>query len=154
VPFANVGDVDGGLVAYGEFVVAAGSTSVAFEAVDAALHGVALLVDVGVEGRPPFNPFLRRLSAWSTLIAMAALMPRRLTMPVLAIGAEYSTGEGVGAAMKLAANDVQSLAIPGIGLWVAEEAPEELLTALTAFLAPYRDAEAAAHKTHEMSAHT
>jgi hypothetical protein len=69
--------VDGGLVAHGEFVVAAGYASVAFKAVDVAPHGVALLVDVGVEGRPTFDPFLRRLSAWSTLIAMAALMPRR-----------------------------------------------------------------------------
>jgi pimeloyl-ACP methyl ester carboxylesterase len=40
--------------------------------------------------------------------------------------------------MKLAADDVQSLVIPGAGHWVAEEAPEELLAALTAFLAPYR----------------
>jgi pimeloyl-ACP methyl ester carboxylesterase len=70
---------------------------------------------------------------------------RRLTMPVLAIGGEYSTGEGVGAAMKLAADDVQSMVIPGVGHWVAEEAPEELLAALTEFLAPYRDGPAAAH---------
>jgi pimeloyl-ACP methyl ester carboxylesterase len=63
---------------------------------------------------------------------------RRLTMPVLAIGGEYSGGEGVGAAMKLAADDVQTLVIPGSGHWVAEQAPEEMLAALTAFLAPYR----------------
>jgi hypothetical protein len=31
------------------------------------------------------------------------------------------------------------------GHWVAEEAPEEMLAALTAFLAPYRDGQAAAH---------
>ena len=79
---------------------------------------------------------------------------RRLTMPVLAIGAEYSTGEGVGAAMKLAADDVQSMVISGVGHWLAEEAPEELLAALMEFLAPYRDGEAAAHETHERSAHT
>jgi len=30
---------------------------------------------------------------------------------------------------------VQSLVIPGSGHWVAEEAPEETLAALTAFLA-------------------
>jgi pimeloyl-ACP methyl ester carboxylesterase len=77
---------------------------------------------------------------------------RRLRMPVLAIGAEYSAGEGVGAAMKLAADDVQSMVIPGVGHWVAEEAPEELLAALTEFLAPYRDGGAAAHETHERSA--
>ena len=39
---------------------------------------------------------------------------------------------------KPAADDVQSVVIPGAGHWVAEEAPEELLAALTAFLAPYR----------------
>jgi hypothetical protein len=46
--------------------------------------------------------------------------------------------------MKLVADDVPSLVIPGCGHWVAEEAPDELLAALTAFLAPYRDAAAAA----------
>jgi pimeloyl-ACP methyl ester carboxylesterase len=79
---------------------------------------------------------------------------RRLRMPVLAIGAEYSTGEGVGIAMKLAADDVQTVVIPGVGHWVAEEAPEKLLAALTEFLAPYRDAGASAHETHERSAPT
>jgi hypothetical protein len=38
---------------------------------------------------------------------------------------------------------VQSLVIPGAH-WVAEQAPEELLAALTAFLAPYRAAAAVA----------
>jgi pimeloyl-ACP methyl ester carboxylesterase len=70
---------------------------------------------------------------------------RRLTLPVLAIGGGESAGEGVGNAMKLAADDVQNMVIPGCGHWVAEQAPEELLAALTAFLAPYRDTAAAAH---------
>jgi pimeloyl-ACP methyl ester carboxylesterase len=65
---------------------------------------------------------------------------QRLTLPVLAIGAEHGTGEGPADAMKLAADDVQGLVIPGAGHWVAEEAPEEMLAALTAFLAPYRAA--------------
>jgi hypothetical protein len=39
--------------------------------------------------------------------------------------------------MKLAADDVETLAIPACAHWVAEEAPEETLAALTAFLAPY-----------------
>jgi pimeloyl-ACP methyl ester carboxylesterase len=60
---------------------------------------------------------------------------RRLTLPVLAIGGQYSSGEGVAGTMKLAADDVEGLVIPGSGHWVAEEAPEELLAALTAFLA-------------------
>jgi pimeloyl-ACP methyl ester carboxylesterase len=69
---------------------------------------------------------------------------RRLTLPVLAIGGAESTGETVGNTMKLAADDVQTLVIPGCAHWVAEQAPEQLLTALTAFLAPYRDRAAAA----------
>ena len=59
---------------------------------------------------------------------------RRLTLPVLAIGGAESSGEGVGNTMKLAADDVQTLVIPGCGHWVAEQAPEQLLAALTAFL--------------------
>jgi pimeloyl-ACP methyl ester carboxylesterase len=63
---------------------------------------------------------------------------RRLTMPVLAIGGELSYAEHVGEAMGLVADDVQSVVIPGAGHWVAEQAPDELIAAVTAFLAPYR----------------
>ncbi len=45
----------------------------------------------------------------------------------------------IGAAMSLAADDVQTLVLPGSGHWVAEEATEELLAVVTTFLAPYRD---------------
>ena len=38
--------------------------------------------------------------------------------------------------MKLAADDVQSVIIPGSGHYCLEEAPDEVLKALTAFLAP------------------
>jgi pimeloyl-ACP methyl ester carboxylesterase len=69
---------------------------------------------------------------------------RPLTMPVLAIGGAESWGESAGEGMKPAAHDVQTVVIPGTGHWVAEQAPEEMLTALTAFLAPYRDGSAAA----------
>jgi pimeloyl-ACP methyl ester carboxylesterase len=61
---------------------------------------------------------------------------RRLSMPVLAIGGEASYGEHVGEAMELVADDVQSVVIPGTGHWVAETAPDQMLAALTAFLAP------------------
>ena len=64
---------------------------------------------------------------------------RRLTLPVLAIGGAESSGEGVGNTMKLAADDVQTVVLADCGHWVAEQAPEQLLTALTAFLAPYRE---------------
>ena len=62
----------------------------------------------------------------------------RLTLPVLAIGGAKGSGEGTAGTMKLVANDVQSVIVPGSGHWVAEEAPEALLSALTPFLTPYR----------------
>jgi len=69
---------------------------------------------------------------------------RWLTMPVLGIGGAKSLGDQVAATMKLAADDVQTLVIPGCGHHPPEEAPEETLAALTAFLAPYRDEQAGA----------
>lgn len=63
---------------------------------------------------------------------------RRLTMPVLAIGGAESSGAMVADTMRLVAEDVQGIVIPNCGHWLAEQAPEALLTALTAFLAPYK----------------
>ena len=63
---------------------------------------------------------------------------RRLSLPVLAIGGAESSGAMVADTMQLVADNVQSLVIADCGHWVAEQAPEELLAALTAFLAPYR----------------
>jgi pimeloyl-ACP methyl ester carboxylesterase len=78
--------------------------------------------------------------AWDTTLAQNEQRKTRpLTMPVLAIGGAASWGELAGNAMKPAADDVQTVVIPGAGHWVAEQAPEELLAALTAFLTPYRD---------------
>jgi pimeloyl-ACP methyl ester carboxylesterase len=64
---------------------------------------------------------------------------RRLTLPVLAMGGGESTGEGAGNTMKLVADHVQTVVLTGSGHWVAEQAPEQLLAALTAFLASYRE---------------
>ena len=70
---------------------------------------------------------------------LAERKSRPLTMPVLAIGGAESWGEEVGNGMKPAADDVQTVVIPDTGHWVAEQAPEEMLAALTEFLAPYRE---------------
>jgi pimeloyl-ACP methyl ester carboxylesterase len=61
---------------------------------------------------------------------------RRLPMPVLAMGGAESLGAMAADTMKLTADDVQTLVIPGIGHWLAEQAPDELVAALTAFLIP------------------
>jgi pimeloyl-ACP methyl ester carboxylesterase len=68
---------------------------------------------------------------------------QRLTLPILAIGGGHSLGQQVADTMKLGADDVQGLVIPGSAHYPAEETPEDLLAALATFLAPYRDATAA-----------
>jgi pimeloyl-ACP methyl ester carboxylesterase len=76
--------------------------------------------------------------AWDATLAQNDQRKNQpLAMPVLAIGGANSWGDLVG---HVAANDVQTVVIPGVGHWVAEQAPEEMLAALTAFLAPYRAA--------------
>jgi pimeloyl-ACP methyl ester carboxylesterase len=64
---------------------------------------------------------------------------RRLNMPVLGIGGALSGREMAAEAMKLVADDVQTVVLPDSGHRVAEEAPEALLDAVTEFLAPYRE---------------
>jgi len=77
--------------------------------------------------------------AWdATLTQKEERKKTLLTIPVLGIGGENSWGPAPAAGMTPAASDVQTVVIPGAGHWVAEQAPEELLAALTAFLAPYR----------------
>ena len=44
-------------------------------------------------------------------------------MPVLAIGGAASWGAAVGGAMTSLANDVQTVVVPDVGHWVAEESP-------------------------------
>jgi pimeloyl-ACP methyl ester carboxylesterase len=63
---------------------------------------------------------------------------RRVILPVLAIGGANSVGEGVANTMRLVADHVQSVVIPGCGHYVAEETPKRELVALAEFLAPYR----------------
>jgi pimeloyl-ACP methyl ester carboxylesterase len=60
---------------------------------------------------------------------------QRLTLPVLAISGAESVPGGAANAMRMVADNVQGVVVPG-GHWVAEQAPNETLAALTAFLAP------------------
>jgi pimeloyl-ACP methyl ester carboxylesterase len=78
----------------------------------------------------------------TTIAQNAQRKTQQLTLPVLAIGGGHSLGQQVADTMKLGAEDVQSLVIPGSAHYPAEETPEDLLAALTAFLAPYRGAPA------------
>jgi pimeloyl-ACP methyl ester carboxylesterase len=64
---------------------------------------------------------------------------RRLPMPVLGMGGAESSGTMAADTMKLTADDVETLVIPGAGHWLAEQAPDQVVAALTEFLAPYRE---------------
>jgi pimeloyl-ACP methyl ester carboxylesterase len=75
----------------------------------------------------------------NTIVQNQQRKNQRLTLPVLAIGGQYSLGDQVAATMKLAADDVQTLVVPGCAHWIPEETPDETMAALTTFLAPYRD---------------
>jgi pimeloyl-ACP methyl ester carboxylesterase len=79
-------------------------------------------------------------AVWATAQNMQR-RTQRLTLPVLAIGGAESIAGGVGDTMRVVADDVRSMVVPG-GHWVAEQAPNEILAVLTALLAPYRNAPA------------
>ena len=99
----------------------------------------------GVSPSPPLFGSFAAYRALDTSIAQnERRKTRRLTLPVLAIGGAEGIGEGAANTMKLTGDDVQSMVIPGSGHYCLEEAPEEMVAALTAFLAPYRDEQAAA----------
>src|SRR5208282_1557287 len=85
----------------------------------------------GLSGKPPDGYDTATLA--SDLAAlMDALGHQRLAL------AGHDTGMWIGYAlantMKLAADDVRSVVIPGCGHYCLEEAPQEVLAALTAFL--------------------
>ena len=61
-------------------------------------------------------------------------------MPVLTIAGARSTEDLVAATIAPVADRVHAhLVLPDCGHYPAEEAPQEVLGALTEFLAPYRD---------------
>ena len=58
----------------------------------------------------------------------------KLTMPVLAIGGEKSFGAMEAVVMRNAAINVTELVVPGSGHWLMEEAPDQTIGAVQAFL--------------------
>jgi pimeloyl-ACP methyl ester carboxylesterase len=75
-----------------------------------------------------------------TLGQDAARAKRPITIPVLGVGGKNSYAEAAANSMKAAIPGIRSAVIPGAGHWVAEQAPKALLSVLTSFLAPYRNA--------------
>jgi pimeloyl-ACP methyl ester carboxylesterase len=62
----------------------------------------------------------------------------RLSMPVLTIAGEFSVADQVAATIAPVADDVHHLVLDACGHFPAEEAPDEMLSALDEFLEPYR----------------
>jgi pimeloyl-ACP methyl ester carboxylesterase len=61
----------------------------------------------------------------------------RVTLPVLAIGAEKAFGANVAVVMRIAATNVQELVVPNAGHWLMEEAPAATIAAVQDFLAAH-----------------
>jgi pimeloyl-ACP methyl ester carboxylesterase len=115
-----------------EFAASAGTNKLPDDA-------VKYYIDILRSGPDALRGSFELYRAFPTIIAQnQQRKARRLTLPVLAIGGAERGGEGVAGTMKLVADDVQGVVLAGTGHWVAEQAPEELLAALTAFLAPTR----------------
>jgi pimeloyl-ACP methyl ester carboxylesterase len=115
-----------------EFAASAGTKKLPADA-------VSYYVDILAADPDALHGSFQLYRAFPTTIAQnEQRKSQRLALPVLAIGGAESSGDMVGATMQLVADDVQGLVIPGCGHWVAEQAPEELLAALTTFLALYR----------------
>ncbi|MEV1131713.1 alpha/beta hydrolase [Agromyces sp. NPDC049794] len=73
--------------------------------------------------------------AWdATLEQNGQRQQEKLTIPVLGIGGENSWGPAAAGGILPAAINVETAVIPGVGHWVAEQAPEEMLGLLTSFL--------------------
>jgi pimeloyl-ACP methyl ester carboxylesterase len=64
----------------------------------------------------------------------AQLSQIKLTMPVLSIGGEKSSGDALGQQMKLVATDVTVVVLKDTGHWLMEERPKETMDALIKFL--------------------
>ena len=58
----------------------------------------------------------------------------KLTMPVLAIGADKSFGTGMADDLRFVATDVTSAVIPNSGHWLMEEQPAATMAAIRSFL--------------------
>jgi pimeloyl-ACP methyl ester carboxylesterase len=87
----------------------------------------------------------------TTIAQDAQRKTRPLSMPVLAIGGEASFGEHVAEALRLVADDVHGVVIPGTGHFVAEESPDEMLDTLTSFLAPYGEGISAGQRASSLA---
>ena len=116
-----------------EFAASAGTHKLAKEIVDYYVDGLAASPEALHGSFQLYRAF------GATTAQNQERKAHRLTMPVLAMGGAESSGEAVAGTMKAVAEDVQGIVIPGAAHWLAEQAPDAVIAALTEFLAPYRE---------------
>jgi pimeloyl-ACP methyl ester carboxylesterase len=74
-------------------------------------------------------------ASWPQLAKdFAKLSQKKLTMPVLSIGGEKSSGNELAQQMKLVATDVTVVVLRNTGHWILEERPKDTTDALVKFL--------------------
>jgi pimeloyl-ACP methyl ester carboxylesterase len=112
-----------------EFDAAAGATKLPAYAVD---YYIRMLQDERDDLRGSFG-FYRAIGDTANQDIERQKNP--LTIPVLAMGGNESTGTGPGGTMQLVASDVLTKVVPA-GHWVAEQAPAEIISELESFLSP------------------
>lgn len=71
---------------------------------------------------------------WTNAEHNKASAERKLAMPVLAMGGEYSVGPGAAQSMSAVANNVKTVIIPGSGHWLPEENAAAVIEQIQAFL--------------------
>jgi pimeloyl-ACP methyl ester carboxylesterase len=71
---------------------------------------------------------------WANAEQNKASATQKLTMPVLAMGGEYSVGPAAAQSMQAVANNVKTAIIPGSGHWLPEENPAAVIEQLQTFL--------------------
>ena len=67
-------------------------------------------------------------------VDFAALAAKKLTMPMLVLSGEKAGGTFLIEQGRLVANDVKGVVVKGSGHWLLEEAPDQVIPTLTAFL--------------------
>jgi pimeloyl-ACP methyl ester carboxylesterase len=71
---------------------------------------------------------------WTNAEHNKADSARKLMMPVLGMGGEFSVGAGAAQSMQAVASNVTTAIVPGAGHWLPEENPEAVVSQLQAFI--------------------
>jgi pimeloyl-ACP methyl ester carboxylesterase len=104
-------------------------------------HAIKYYTNLYTRNRDALRASFGLYRAWDqTLGQNLERAKTKLTIPVLGIGGEKSWGMEPARAMTYAATDVHTAVIPGVGHWVAEQAPDQMVEIISTFLAPSRNA--------------